>query len=90
MKRVPGVAAFVLSVLGTGTAIAADDCQAPMSEWQPLQALLQKLNDDGWDVKRIKTDDGCYEADAIDEKGRHVEVYFDPKTFEVVELKVDE
>jgi hypothetical protein len=61
-----------------------------MSEWQPPEALQQKLSEDGWDVKRIKTEDGCYEAYAIDEQGRQVEAYFDPKTFDVVELKIED
>ena len=39
---------------------------------------------EGWDVRSIKTEDGCYEAYAIDAKGKRVEAYFNPQTFERV------
>ncbi len=77
--------AFVM--MSTGGAIAGDLCTTPMKEWQPREALQSKLESDGWKVKRIKIDDGCYEAYAIDADGRKVEVYFDPKTFEPVKTK---
>jgi len=59
-----------------------------MSDWQSREALQQKLEADGWKVNRIKTDDGCYEAYAIDEKGQRIEAYFNPKTFKIVKMKV--
>jgi len=90
MKRTCLTTAVVLGILGAGPALASEHCDAPMSEWQPPEALQQKLSEDGWDVKRIKTEDGCYEAYAIDEQGRQVEAYFDPKTFDVVELKIED
>lgn len=79
------IAAIVaVTTLGTGTAFASERCSAPMSEWQPREALQRKLEAQGWKVRRIKTDDGCYEAYAIDAEGRRVEAYFDPKTFAMV------
>lgn len=90
MKRTCITAAVVLGILGASPALASERCEAPMAEWQSPEALQQKLSEDGWDVKRIKTEDGCYEAYAIDEQGRQVEAYFDPKTFEVVELKIED
>jgi len=60
-----------------------------MAEWQPREALQQKLQAAGWNVKKLKTEDGCYEAYAIDDKGRRVEAYFDPKTLETVKVKVE-
>ncbi len=79
---------LALMIIGTGSAFASDRCNTPMKDWQPREALQKKLEDEGWKVKRIKLDDGCYEAYAIDEKGRKVEVYFDPKTFEPVKTKI--
>ncbi len=60
----------------------------PLGEWQPREALQQKLQAQGWQVNRIKTDEGCYEAYAIDENGRRVEAYFDPKTLTMLRSKV--
>ncbi|GLQ07997.1 hypothetical protein GCM10007924_32190 [Sneathiella chinensis] len=91
MKKVLLVTLVACGVSGMSTAYASDDkCSVPLSEWQPREALQQKLEKDGWTVKRIKTDDGCYEAYAIDEKGRRVEVYFNPKTFDMVKMKVED
>ncbi|MBL8583403.1 MAG: PepSY domain-containing protein, partial [Rhizobiaceae bacterium] len=49
-----------------GSAFAAEKCDVPMAEWQPREALQSKLETDGWKVRTIKTEDGCYEAYAID------------------------
>ncbi len=58
------------------------NCKVPDSEKQPIEALQKKLEAKGWKVNKIKVDNGCYETYAIDEKGKKVEVYFDPKTLE--------
>lgn len=87
MKYSIQAAAFLAAAFGAGTASAGDLCHVPKSEWQTVDALQEKLKTDGWTVKKIKTEDGCYEAYAIDAEGRKVEAYFDPKTFEIAKLK---
>ena len=82
------LSSLVVSVLGAGSALAAANrCDAPVTEWQPREALQQKLESEGWKVTRIKTEGGCYEVYAIDDKGKKVETYFNPKTFEPVPSK---
>ena len=81
---------LAFGVLGSSTAFASDRCTVPMAEWQPREALQQKLQAAGWKLNRLKTEDGCYEAYAIDDKGRRVEAYFDPKTLETVKVKVED
>ncbi|MBO6946891.1 MAG: PepSY domain-containing protein [Rhodospirillales bacterium] len=86
-------AAAAITVLGFGAAPAfADDyrCDAPMTEWQPRENLQQKLESEGWKVKRIKTEDGCYEVYAFDKDGKRVEAYFDPKSLELLRKKRDD
>jgi len=56
----------------------------PQSGWQPQDALKTKLTKEGWQVRRIKVDGGCYEVYAINEKGERVEAYFHPVTFKHV------
>lgn len=82
--------AVAVTVGSIGAAYADGKCNAPMSEWQPREKLQQKLESQGWKVRRIKTEDGCYEAYAIDDKGKRVEAYFDPKTFEMMRRKSDD
>ena len=90
MKTILAIATLIAAAAGAGTAFASDKCDVPMSEWQPREALQKKLEDQGWQVRKIKTDDGCYEAYAIDDKGQRVEAYFNPKTFEMVKSKKDD
>jgi hypothetical protein len=86
MKRV-FLAVLLASALTTGTAVAADKCSVPKAEWQAREALQKKLEAEGWTIKQIKVDDGCYEVYGTDAKGKRMETYFDPKTFVVVASK---
>jgi hypothetical protein len=52
--------------------------------WQSTDVLEKKLTEQGWSVRRIKEDGGCYEVYAIDAKGARVEAYFHPVTLEAV------
>ena len=84
-------AAFVLAALtvsapGLATGLATCDSGPPES-WQPKAALEKQLTGKGWKVRRIKTDGGCYEVYALDEKGEKVETYFHPRTLEPVPTK---
>ena len=44
----------------------------------------------GWTVRRIKIDDGCYEVDGQDAEGRAIEVKLDPASLEVVEFEFED
>ncbi|WFP65007.1 MULTISPECIES: PepSY domain-containing protein [unclassified Mesorhizobium] len=79
MKSVVIAALFVCTA-GTGAALAGNKCDVPASEWQPREALQAKLESQGWKVRNIKSESGCYEAYAIDAKGKRVETMFDPKS----------
>jgi len=82
MKRF-ALSVLIATVAGIGSAAAADVCTVPQAEWQPKEALQKKLEADGWKIKKIKIDDGCYEVYGTDKSGARKETYFDPKTFEV-------
>jgi len=83
MKRL-ALFTLIAAVAGIGSASAADVCQVPQAEWQPKEALQKKLETEGWTIKAIKLDDGCYEVYGTDASGARKETYFDPKTFEVM------
>jgi len=71
--------------LSTNVAQASDDyCNAPKAEWQSMDALKEKLTADGWGIRKIKEDEGCYEVYAIKPDGKKIEAYFNPATFELV------
>jgi hypothetical protein len=78
--------ATALATISSGAAFASEGCSLPMTEWQPEQALRQKLEGEGWKINRIKVDGGCYEVYGFDGKGQRAETYFNPKSLEPVDL----
>ncbi len=87
MKNTLFAAILAGLTLSASLATANEGCSAPAVEWQSVEALKSKLEGAGWTVKRIKTEDGCYEAYATDEQQHRVEAYFDPKTLAMVKMK---
>lgn len=67
---------------GSGALLAADKCSVPKAEWQPQEVLKERLEKDGWAIRNIKIDKGCYEVYGFDKSGNRVETYFNPKTLE--------
>jgi len=89
--RTPLTILIVLTSLAVGSAARADvDCTVPMADWQPRAAVQQMAEAQGWTVRRIKIDDGCYEIDATDADGRAFEVKVDPATLAIVELEFED
>ncbi|WP_137932407.1 PepSY domain-containing protein [Mesorhizobium comanense] len=69
---------------------AADKCDVPTNQWQPREALQKKLESEGWKVRSIKTENGCYEAKALDANGKKLEAVFNPKTLAPVGADSDD
>lgn len=66
---------------------AADDCDAPVRQWQSRDAVMQMATQQGWQVQRLKIDDGCYEIRARDAQGQVFKAKIDPRTLGVVQMK---
>ena len=73
-----------------GAAYASDDCHVPMANWQPREAAEKMAQSQGWTVRRIKVDDGCYEIKGRDASGREIEAKLDPQTLQVVEFEYED
>ena len=86
MKKTLTILGF-LAVFPAGVALADDDCFVPMTDWQPRDAVAELAKDNGWTVRRIKVDDGCYEIVVTDGEGRQIEVKVHPATLEVIEVE---
>lgn len=54
------------------------------SGWKTMDQLESKMKEDGWTVRRIKEDGGCYEAYGTSPDGKRVEAYFDPVTLDLL------
>ncbi len=82
----PGLLALSLG-LAVLPAWADDDCNAPMDRWQSREAVRQMAAQKGWQIQRLKIDDGCYEIRGTDGEGRSFKAKIDPETLKVVKLK---
>ncbi len=80
----------LLVVVPAGAALADDDCLVPMADWQPREAVARLAAEKGWQVRRIKIDDGCYEIDGRDAKGQPIEVKLHPGTLQILELEYED
>ena len=70
------------------TGLATCD-SGPEETWQKQEVLQERLEQEGWTVRRIKVDGGCYEVYALDAEGERVEAYFDPVTLKPVAIEED-
>jgi len=89
MKKPITILAFSASILLSSYSFAdglATCDSGPESGWQSKEVLTKQLTDQGWKVRRIKVDQGCYEVYALDENGKRVEAYFHPQTLESVPI----
>ena len=68
-------------------ALADDDCDAPVNQWQSRDAVMQMAARQGWQVQRLKIDDGCYELRGRDAQGRAFKAKIDPRTLAVVKMR---
>ena len=86
MKSRSSLAILCLALAAT-PASADDDCDVPVPLWQSRDAVLQHANRQGWQVQRLKIDDGCYEVYGKDAQGRSFKAKVDPETLRVVKMK---
>ena len=77
-------------LLLAGVARADGRCEVPMTDWQPRDAVARLAAENGWNVRRIKIDDGCYEILGTDANGRKIEVKVHPGTLAVVKQERDD
>jgi hypothetical protein len=78
-------AALLLAASAGAFAQHTEKCEpVPQAEWKPQAELERKLTNQGWKISRVKITNGCYEVYGRDEKNQKVEIFFHPKTFEVV------
>ena len=76
-----------LLLLALQPARAADACAVPPQAWQPRSAVSALAQRNGWQLDRLKIDDGCYEISGRDAEGRRVKAKLDPATLKVLRLR---
>ena len=86
-----GLLALALSLslcLAAMPSWADDDCDAPVARWQSREAVRQMALRQGWQIQRLKIDDGCYELRGTDAQGRNFKAKIEPETLKVLKLKL--
>lgn len=76
-------------LLAVATPVLADTCEVAADKMQPKEALKALLEKDGWSVRQIKDDQGCYEVYASKADGTRMEKLFDPATLEMLDVEAD-
>jgi hypothetical protein len=89
MKTPLLVTTALAATLAAGMSFADDDCRDPVADWQPREVLRQKLEAKGWEVRRIKVDDGCYEVKGFDQHGNKVEADYTPASLRLRKLEIE-
>ena len=87
-------AAMLLSLFSAVSMAGADCKEYPEDEWMSFLDMQKKIvNEYGFSIKLFKIDDNCYEIygwqETADGEQQKIEVYFDPKTGEIVKQKLD-
>lgn len=78
------LATGAILLLASGAARAEERCYAPISAWQPRSAVKALAEQNGWTIRRIRTDDGCYEVSGRDADGREFHADIDPATLAIL------
>ncbi|GBE42405.1 MAG TPA: PepSY domain-containing protein [Rhizobiales bacterium] len=91
MRKIITIAAASLMMAATIPAYASDDdvsCgQNAGGQQLSVQAITEKAAGMGYDVRKVKREDGCFEVYAIGKNGARVEIYMNPVTGAVLKIK---
>ena len=90
MKNLIILSASVITLAIATPAFASGDdvnCGATDGTWMSTQDAKTIIVDMGYEVRRVKREDGCYEVYAIDNNGDKVEIYMNPVTGDIVKIK---
>lgn len=88
MKTLTLAGTVLISLVLSGAALAGNDCTDPVADWQPRDALRQQLEQHGWEIQRIKVDDGCYEVRGIDKNGNAFKAKYAPASLRIRKLEI--
>lgn len=74
-------------VLSTSVWAGAKCERHPENERIPAVKFQERLQAQGYKIKKFELDDGCYEMKGLDKDGNKVKIYFDTKTGKAVKTK---
>ena len=83
----PTVPLLVLCLAVTSVpALADNDCDVPFQYWQSREAVTRYAGSQGWQVQRIRIDDGCHEVSGRTARGRAFKAKLVPDTLRLMKM----
>ena len=83
------IAGIAPAMAGQEKHTGAYHCRSAPGETRlPAETIRQTLEGLGYRVDRIRMDDGCYEARAVNDSGIPIEVRYHPVTGELVRARL--
>lgn len=87
MSRI-AIVSIATGLIAVATAASSKEfCNVPKSQWRSQSALVKMLEGQGWKIRNLKIDSGCYEVYGTDGNGKSRETHFNPATFQAVAEK---
>ena len=90
MKKFILLAATTLSLAYASPSVASSDgvlCGNISGQPMSMEEIKSSITAKGYDVRRVKREDGCLEVYAIDKQGARVEIYLHPVSGKIVKIK---
>ncbi|MDX3906614.1 MAG: PepSY domain-containing protein [Pigmentiphaga sp.] len=85
MRLLPAMIIAVAAAAASSAAQAADKCAyVPPDRWVPIEQVIRKAEELGYQVREVERDDGCWEVEGFDKRGARIKLNLDPSTGEVV------
>ena len=85
IAKTVAVSALLATLVSPSFATGLYTCvSGDRSGWKSTSDLEEKMTAEGWQVRRIKEDGGCYEAYGTSPEGQRVEAYYHPETLELM------
>lgn len=80
-----------LIAVAAPAAFAGAKCEAhPKDKWIKEADFKQKLEKDGYQIKKFKVDGNCYEIYGKNKEGKKVEIYFDTVSGKAVKSEIED
>ncbi len=77
---------IALAIASPAYASGGVDCGNASGQWMSQDEAKIKASELGYDVRRVKGEDGCFEIYALDQDGDRVELFMNPVTGVIVEI----
>ena len=90
MKKLVLLATTMLSLAYISPSMASSSdvlCSSMAGQPLSMKEVKSMVTAKGYDVRRVKREDGCLEVYAIDKQGSRVEIYLHPVSGKIVKIK---